>query len=88
MKFAKMLNQPTIDLYPAETGIILRNKLDLAGISLENVEVNFNKSNFFGNLIFTHKGLSGSSIMKASEFIYLENIKDIYYNPRNIIIDY
>lgn len=78
MKFAKMLNQPVIDLYPAETGIILKHKLELAGISLENVKVSFNKKEFYGNLIFTHKGLSGSSIMKSSEFIYLDKIKNIF----------
>lgn len=78
MKFARMLNQPFIDLYPAETGIILKNKLELAGISLENVKVSFNKKEFYGNLIFTHKGLSGTSIMKASEFIYLDKVKNIF----------
>ncbi len=78
MKFAKMLNQPVIDLYPAETGVILKDKLDLAGISLENVKVTFNKKEFYGNLIFTHKGLSGSSIMKSSEFIYLDTVKNIF----------
>jgi len=75
--FAKMLNQPIIDLYPAETGIILKDKLDLAGISLEDVRVSFNKNEFYGNLMFTHKGLSGSSIMKSSEYIYLDKINII-----------
>jgi len=75
--FAKMLNQPIINLYPAETGIILKNKLVLSGISLDNVKVSFNKKEFYGNLIFTHKGLSGSSIMKSCEFIYLDKIRNI-----------
>ena len=78
IKFAKMLGQPIIDLYPAETGVILNNKHDLAGISLEQVIVSFNKKEFEGNLIFTHRGLSGTSIMKASEHIYLNNVKNIY----------
>jgi len=78
MKFAKDLKQPVIDLYPAETGIILKDKLDLAGISLDNVKVSFNKKEFYGNIIFTHRGLSGTSIMKASEFIYLDNVKNIF----------
>ena len=75
---AKMLKQPITDLYPAETGIILNNKHDLAGISLNEVIVSFNKKEFTGNLIFTHRGLSGTSIMKASEHIYLNNIKNIF----------
>lgn len=78
IKFAEYLGQPVVDLYPAETSILLKNKLDLAGISLDNVKVTFNKKEFVGNLMFTHKGLSGSSIMKASEFIYLDKVKDIY----------
>ncbi|MEG0995260.1 MAG: aminoacetone oxidase family FAD-binding enzyme [Bacilli bacterium] len=39
MKFAKMLKQPTISLYPAEVGIILEEELDLAGTAVENVEI-------------------------------------------------
>jgi len=78
LKFALMLKQPVVDLYPAETGIILNEKQELAGISLDSVKVTFNKKIFDGNLIFTHRGFSGSSIMKASEHIYLNNIKTIF----------
>ena len=77
MLFAKMLKQPTIDLYPAETGIILKDNTNLIGTSIPYVKVFINKKEYCGNLIFTHKGLSGSSIMKASEYIYLNNIKNI-----------
>src|SRR5574344_785410 len=71
MKFAKELNQPTISLYPAEVGISLKEKVDLAGTSLNDVEVKCNKYKSNGNLIFTHNGLSGSAIMNISEYIYL-----------------
>ncbi len=80
LKFAKKLGQPVIDLFPAETSIILSDKLDLAGTSFDNVLVSANKISKDGNLMFTHNGLSGTSIMKISEFIYKEKIK-------NIIID-
>jgi len=53
-------------------------QLIIAGISLDNVKVSFNKKEFYGNIIFTHRGLSGTSIMKASEFIYLDNVKNIF----------
>ena len=78
IKFAKMLNQPVIKLFPAETSIITKEKNDLAGTSLEYVKVRLNKKITDGNLIFTHKGLSGTSIMKMSEHIYLSNEKIIY----------
>ena len=77
IKFAKMLNQPTIDVFPAEVGLILKNNIDLAGTSIENVNIKYMKKKTSGNLIFTHKGLSGSAIMKMSEFIYLNDSKDI-----------
>lgn len=77
MIFAKKLSQPTIDLFPAETGIYLEYENELVGTALEKVEITFEKKKTYGNLMFTHKGLSGSSIMKMSEHIYLNNGKDI-----------
>lgn len=77
LKFAKLLNQPVVNIFPAEVGIILKDKLDLAGTSLNNVEIKYINYKKSGNLIFTHKGLSGTSIMKMSEFIYLNNEKII-----------
>lgn len=77
MKFARMLNQPTVELFPAEVGVVLEEKTDLAGTSIENVVIKYNKYKKNGNLIFTHKGLSGTSIMKMSEHIYLNPEKNI-----------
>lgn len=81
IKFAKILNQPVIPLFPAEVGIILEEKNDLAGTSFENVEVKINNKSAIGNLIFTHFGLSGEAIMKISEYIY----KDL---KKEVIIDF
>jgi flavoprotein, HI0933 family len=75
--FAEMLKQPIIPLYPAEVGIILNNQPDLAGTSIENVEIKYLNIISTGNLMFTHKGLSGSSIMKLSEHIYKNDNKEI-----------
>ena len=77
--FANKLNQKVTPIFPAEVGIILNDDLSfLAGTSLEEVTVKASKINKTGNLIFTHKGLSGTSIMKISEFIYLNKNKEIY----------
>lgn len=77
--FANKLNQKVTPIFPAEVGIILNDDLSfLAGTSLEEVTVKASKINKTGNLIFTHKGLSGTAIMKISEFIYLNKNKEIY----------
>lgn len=78
IKFAKILNQPTKYIYPAEVGITLINDLSfLAGTSIEEVEVKYMNKKTTGNLLFTHKGLSGTSIMLMSEHIYQNNEKEI-----------
>lgn len=77
LKFAEKLNQPLTSLFPAETSIILKEKNNLMGTSIETVEVKYMKKRTTGNLMFTHKGLSGSSIMKMSEHIYLNKEKNI-----------
>lgn len=77
IKFAKTMNQPTVPLFPAETSVLLDEKNDLAGTSFENVSVKYGKINKQGNLMFTHKGLGGTAIMKMSEHIYLHKEKEI-----------
>lgn len=79
MKFAKMLSQPTVKLFPAETYLnLVENTVDLAGVSIEEVEIYYMKKRRTGNLIFTHTGISGSAVMKISEFVYLNDEKTIY----------
>ena len=77
LKFASMLVQPIVDVYPAEVGIVLEEVNNIPGISIDNVVVTNNNVKKEGNLIYTHVGLSGESIMKISEFIYLNNSKSI-----------
>ena len=77
MKFARMLNQPTIDLFPAETGIKLIENTNIAGTSITKVIITFENKKSTGNLMFTHLGLSGTAIMKLSEFIYKSDNKEI-----------
>ena len=81
LKFAKMLNQPITNIYPAEVGVVLKEDLSfLAGSTINKVIISYMKNKREGNLIFTHKGLSGSAIMLLSEFI-------AEYNEKEIIID-
>ena len=78
IKFARTFKHPIVKLYPAETSVILTNPLvKLAGTSFNNTKVFFNKMSYEGKLIITHTGLSASVILKASEHIYLNNIKTI-----------
>lgn len=77
LKFADILNQPVIPIFPAETGIKLSSKNDLAGTTITEVLVTFDKRKAYGNLMFTHTGLSGTAIMKISEFIYKGQEKEI-----------
>lgn len=88
MKFAKMLNQPTIKLFPAETSInVKENFTELAGTAFEEVKLKYLKKNKVGNLIFTHKGISGSVVMKMSEFVYLNDSKQLFIDffPKNTV---
>ncbi len=78
--FAKFFNIKVVDLFPCEAPIILKDNFNLAGTSFSNVEVSFDKKIIDGHLIFTHTGLSGSAIMKASEYIYKKKIKEIEIN--------
>ncbi len=75
IRLCDLIKQPCVSLFPAETSIITNDKNNLAGTSFDNVYIHEFKES--GNLIFTHTGLSGSSIMKISEHIYLKNIKEI-----------
>ena len=77
LKFAEMLNQPVTKIYPAEVGLRLKNPTNIPGQSINNVIVKAGKRKKEGNLIYTHTGLSGSSIMLISEYIFKENINEI-----------
>ena len=77
LKFAKMLKQPVTEIYPAEIGVKLREPTDIPGQSIDNVIVKADKRKKEGNLLYTHTGLSGSSIMLISEYIFKDKINEI-----------
>lgn len=82
--FAKSINQNITDLYPSETYLITKDKYNLEGITLENINIIYNKKIINGSLLFTHVGLTGPSIFKISEYVY----KDLLNNSEvSIFID-
>lgn len=73
-KFAKSLGHTLSEIKPALVPIILKDyNGELAGLSLKNVnvEVNCQKKKFsqFGEMLFTHKGVSGPVILTLSSLI-------------------
>lgn len=84
-RFAKTLGHTIIEPKPALTGINLKGDgfKDLQGLSLKNVVLNvFNGSkkiySEFGEMLFTHFGVSGPIVLSASSIINklpLENLK-------------
>ncbi len=76
--FANKLGIDIVNVYPAETGIMLLEKNNLAGIHFDNVVISLGKIKKDGHFIFTHKGISGNAPMKMSEFVYLQKAKEIY----------
>jgi len=75
--FAKSLGHTIISPIPALTPLIAGNKelVSLAGLTLKNVELSFMvndevHSKEFGEMLFTHKGISGPIVLKLSRGVY------------------
>ncbi|MBN1168375.1 NAD(P)/FAD-dependent oxidoreductase [Candidatus Woesebacteria bacterium] len=76
-KFARSFGHKIIDPIPALTPLLTkdRNVNELAGLSLKNVEISFSSeekifSKEFGEMLFTHNGLSGPIVLKCSRSVY------------------
>ncbi|MBN1618318.1 NAD(P)/FAD-dependent oxidoreductase [Candidatus Dojkabacteria bacterium] len=74
---AKKIGHTISDLKPTLSPIYVNNKtiLKLAGLTLKNVELSFTKDNktitkSFGDMIFTHKGISGPIVLEQSKIVY------------------
>lgn len=80
--FSEELNQPLTELYPAETFLITEKKYPLAGVTIDNVLIKFDKYKVKGSILFTHIGITGPAVFKISEKIYhklkIEKITKIY----------
>ncbi|MEG2787303.1 MAG: NAD(P)/FAD-dependent oxidoreductase [Romboutsia sp.] len=75
-KFAKILGHNIVDLKPSLVPIEIKETLvkELMGLSLRNIELSIfedNKNVFkdFGEMIFTHFGISGPLVLSGSRFI-------------------
>lgn len=84
IRFAKEAGLETVTLRPALCGIVCRMSglEDLQGLSLKNVRVSAYEeqkcvSSFFGEMLFTHFGVSGPAILSMSSEINRRDIKKI-----------
>ena len=73
-KFAKDFGHKVIDQVPGLIGINLKNNFSLAGLTLKNVELKIIKdkkiiSREFGEMLFTHRGISGPIVLTTSSKI-------------------
>ncbi len=74
-KFAKSFGHNIVPLVPALCALKCKDKFikDLQGVSLKNVKLKVNadgkKMEFFGEMLFTDKGVSGPIVLTASSLI-------------------
>lgn len=89
LEFAKDLGHHVTDLYPSLIPLLVKEEYikELQGLSLKNVSIKVivdNKSIYddFGEMLFTHYGLSGPIVLSASFYIsdYLKKKKDIKFS--------
>ena len=76
-RLAKNLGHQIIPLKPALVGLIVKNRRvrSLAGLSLKNVQLTFKVENkvlisLFGEMLFTHQGISGPIVLQSSKTVY------------------
>ncbi len=86
-KFAKILGHEIIKATPALVGLVVKDKdiNSLAGLSLKNISIHFLIDNKpfikeFGEMLFTHQGISGPCVLRASKNVYenLEKQKEVF----------
>lgn len=82
-KFAKDFGHKISSLKPGLNGILLKNNFKLAGLSLKNVELKVIKnkkviSSEFGEMLFTHKGISGPIVLTTTSKINREENFKLY----------
>ena len=72
--FAKKFGHTIIETKPALSAIKLEDNFSLAGLSLKNVTLSAYLNNklvksFFGEMLFTHNGISGPIVLSLSSYI-------------------
>ena len=73
-QFARTLGLQVGKLRPALCGIVCQNCSDLQGLSLKNVQLNALRgekkiASFFGEMLFTHFGISGPIVLSLSSML-------------------
>lgn len=74
-KFARAFSHNVIEPVPALCPILIKDKFikSVEGVSLKNVSLNVEfdgkKKSFFGEMIFTDKGISGPIVLTASSYV-------------------
>lgn len=81
-KFAKRFGHKIVNPVGALLGIELSDEFQLAGLALRNVTLNIEKDNKkiyseLGEMLFTHKGISGPIVLSASSKIVREDINKL-----------
>lgn len=78
-KFARSLGHKIVEPIPALVPLIVADREinSLAGLSLKNVDLYFRAkgrvfSKEFGEMLFTHQGISGPIVLKSSKKVYQE----------------
>lgn len=56
-------------IYPSEVVLIFDDFIELSGVALQNVRMFHKKNERIGDLLFTHKGLSGPLAISMGEFV-------------------
>ena len=94
-KIAKIIGHNIIEPRPSLTALKIKEKefYSLSGMSFKNVEITAKFENHtyctFGDILFTHKSLSGPAIFKISSLSAFDNFSSV--NPLEItlkLIDY
>lgn len=84
-KWANTLDIKVSDLYPGLVSLRTKEIFDLAGLSLQNVDIQVKKDKKvlykqLGDILFTHEGVSGPGILTMSSYV-------IHKEPDKIIFD-
>ena len=89
---AKKFDINIIDTYPALVPLTFGDKLlsmckELSGLSLES-RISCNKIKFDEGMLFTHRGLSGPSILQISSYWKLNDVIEINLSPTIDLFDF
>lgn len=82
-RFAKMFGHKIVEPAPALCPMVVKDEFvkSLQGVSLKNVQLNLKiggkDKSFFGEMLFTDRGISGPIVLTASSYINRTPIKDV-----------